>query len=80
MMLAALVQTMSASAGLAPDEQQRIGVYVLAGIVGILVAGVIACAKEWRRDRAEARLRRARDAELAARDALAKLARDMKAA
>lgn len=31
-------------------EQQRIGVYVLAVIVGLLVAGIITCLKEMARE------------------------------
>jgi hypothetical protein len=34
-------------------EAQRIGVYVLAAIVGLLVCGAISVAKELRRERAE---------------------------
>ena len=77
MMMIVLAQTASS---LPSDEQERVGVYVLSAIVGLLVAGIIACAKEWRRDRAEAKLRAAQAREQAARDALTKLARDMKAA
>jgi hypothetical protein len=44
-----------AMAGPTPADE-RLGVYVLAGIVGVLVSGLISCAKEMRR---EAALRRA---------------------
>ena len=63
-----------------PDEQQRIGVYVLAGLFGLLVTGIIACAKEYRRDRADKRAREAAAQEQAARAALSAIAREMKAA
>jgi hypothetical protein len=34
-------------------EDQRVGVYVLAGIVGLLVSGLISCIKELRAEAAE---------------------------
>ena len=30
-------------------DQERLGVYILAAITGLLVSGLITCAKEWRR-------------------------------
>lgn len=72
-MSASVIQTV----GLPPEEAQRIGVYVLAGLFGLLVTGVIACIKELRRDLADARLRRARDQQEAARSALNALAKAM---
>jgi hypothetical protein len=38
-------------------HQERLGVYILAAITGLLVSGLITCAKEWRR---AAAVRRAR--------------------
>jgi hypothetical protein len=31
------------------QHQERVGVYIQAAIVGLLVSGLITCAKEWRR-------------------------------
>jgi hypothetical protein len=67
-------------ASIPPDEQQRIGVYVLAAIFGLLVTGIIACSKELRRDLADKKLRQAREQEAAGRTALNAVAREMKAA
>jgi hypothetical protein len=36
-------------------HQERLGVYVLAAITGLLVSGLITCAKEWRRVAAKRR-------------------------
>lgn len=77
-MLALTASTHGAS--VPPGEAQRIGVYVLAGLFGLLVTGVIACAKEYRRDLAERRVREAEARQQAARQALSALAREMKAA
>jgi hypothetical protein len=67
-------------AGLPPEETQRIGVYVLAGLVGLLTTGIIACSKELRRDLADKKLRRAQDQQEAARTALNALAKSMQRA
>ena len=64
-------------AGLPQEEVQRIGVYVLAGLVGLLVTGVIACAGELRRDMADKKLRDAQARQAAAGAALQSLARTM---
>lgn len=40
----------AASSGLTAAETERLGVYLLAGIVGVVVAGLIACAKSLRND------------------------------
>lgn len=65
------------SVGLPPEESQRIGVYVLAGIVGLLVTGILACAAELRRDLADRKLRNAESQQVAASIALQALARSM---
>lgn len=36
------------AAAITPEEADRIGVYVLAGLVGLVVTGLIACAKRLR--------------------------------
>ena len=36
-------------------HQERLGVYIQAAIVGLLVSGLITCAKEWRRAAARRR-------------------------
>lgn len=64
-------------AELSPAETQRIGVYILAGLTGLLVTGLVACAKEFRRDMDDARLRKAQAKEQAARGKLNALAREM---
>lgn len=38
-------------------HQERLGVYILAAIVGVTVSGLITCAKEWRRAAAKRRLK-----------------------
>ncbi len=38
-----------------PPDQERLGVYIQAAIVGLLVSGLITCAKEWRRAAARRR-------------------------
>ena len=49
-MLATLASSVFDAVATAPTaEDQRIGVYVLAGIVGLLVSGVISCIKEARK-------------------------------
>jgi hypothetical protein len=40
-----------------PPHQERLGVYILAAITGLLVSGLITCAKEWRRVAADRRAR-----------------------
>lgn len=60
-------------------EAERIAVYVLAGLCGLLVAGVIACVKAVRRERAERRLLEAQIRERSASAALTALARSITA-
>lgn len=60
-------------------EAERIAVYVLAGLFGLLVAGVIACIKTVRRERAERRLLEAQIRERSASAALTALARSITA-
>ncbi|HEX5006547.1 MAG TPA: hypothetical protein VFV70_05510 [Hyphomonadaceae bacterium] len=38
-------------------HQERLGVYILAAITGLLVSGLVTCAKEWRRAAAAQRLK-----------------------
>ena len=38
-------------------HQERLGVYIQAAIVGLVVSGLITCAKEWRRAAATRRIR-----------------------
>ena len=40
----------SAAADLTPQEAERPGVYVLAAVIGLVVTGLIACAKHLRAD------------------------------
>jgi hypothetical protein len=76
---AAMRETAIEHARLAHEEAQRIGVYMLAGVVGLLVTGVIACANELRRDMADRKLRNAQNLQAAAGAALQALARTMNA-
>jgi hypothetical protein len=49
-MLATLASSVFDAVATAPTaEDQRIGVYVFAGIVGLLVSGIISCIKEARK-------------------------------
>jgi hypothetical protein len=50
---ATVLETVTLIAAQPTAEAQRIGVYVLAAIVGLLVCGAISVAKELRRERAE---------------------------
>jgi hypothetical protein len=53
-MLQVLFLSAASTAGALPTPaQERIGIYVLAAIVGVLVSGLITCAKEIRRQRAD---------------------------
>jgi len=48
-MLQALLLSAASAAHAAPTPaDQRLGIYVLAAIVGVLVCGLISCAKEMR--------------------------------
>jgi len=48
-----VLETVTLIAAQPTAEAQRIGVYVLAAIFGLLVCGAISVAKELRRERAE---------------------------
>jgi hypothetical protein len=49
----ALLLSAASLAGVAPTPaDERLGVYVLAAIVGVLVSGLISCAKEMRKEAA----------------------------
>jgi hypothetical protein len=53
----ALLLSAASLAGASPSpSDERLGVYILAAITGVLVSGLISCAKEMRK---EAALRRA---------------------
>ncbi len=39
-----------AASELTPEQSERVGVYVLAAIVGLVVTGLIACAKQIRKE------------------------------
>jgi hypothetical protein len=51
-MLAAAALLLDAVARAPSPEDHRIGVYVLAAIVGLITSGLISCAKEARKARA----------------------------
>jgi hypothetical protein len=54
LMLAVLASSVFDAVAIAPTaEDQRIGVYVLAGIFGLLVSGIVSCIKEMRNQTAE---------------------------
>lgn len=53
-------------ADLPANERERITVYCLSAIVGLLITGLIACAKGMRREAADRRLQKMREAEIAA--------------
>jgi hypothetical protein len=46
-----LAAAMSLSSSLNPAQAERIGVYVMAGIVGLLVMGIVSFAKQIRKER-----------------------------
>lgn len=48
-----MFETASLIASQSTPEAQRLGVYVLAAIVGLLVCGVISVAKELRQEKAD---------------------------
>ena len=80
MLLQTLALTASThGAAMSQAETQRIGVYVLAGLTGLLVTGVIACLKELRRDMEDRKLRQAEAKANAARGALSAFARQISA-
>jgi hypothetical protein len=55
-MLATLTHSIFDAVAMTPTpENVRTGVYVLAGIFGLLVSGIISCAKEMRSARADNR-------------------------
>jgi hypothetical protein len=52
-MLATLASSAFDAVATAPTaEDQRLGVYVLAGIFGLLVSGIVSCIKEMRNETA----------------------------
>jgi hypothetical protein len=53
-MLEALLLSAAGIARATPTPaDERVGIYILAAIVGALVSGLISCAKELRKERAE---------------------------
>ena len=56
-MLATLTQSIFDAVAVAPTaENVRTGVYVMAGIFGLLVSGIISCIKEMRSAKADSRV------------------------
>lgn len=53
-------------ADLPATERERLTVYCLSAIVGLLITGLILCAKDMRREAADRKLQTMREAEIAA--------------
>lgn len=45
-----MIEAATAAASIPADEADRVGVYVLAFLVGLIVTGLIACARHLRND------------------------------